>query len=228
MGNQGVRQNLCVAAARGGHLAVLEVLAESGRLFSGSGRLACAAAAIGGHLRTLQFLVSSGAKMDPLTTTAACASRFGMGVLAWACDNGCKLRHSAAEAAARRGDVDCLRWLRARGAPCRQDVALCAAAFGHVLVIKYLMEETPCLARSTRGFWAAVARLAADRHHSALHGWLIAAKKLTPNELVRANSASALELQAGVEDGEHGEGLGLWAPEYALHFARLRARECMR
>lgn len=218
-----------VAAARGGHLHVLRWAREAG--CPRPSKHACSAAAIGGHLAVLQWLREYGVRWEPLTATWAAAGGH-LELLRWACAHGCKLQHSACEAAARRGDLACLAWLRARAAPWRADAAFAAAAFGHLHVLEWLVEQPRWPGPQQRPLpprgWLRVAVLAHARGHRPVAEWAAARARADVQAAITAGHAEgvtlrALELQAGVAEGQCGDGLGRFAAEYSAAFSRRRA-----
>jgi hypothetical protein len=97
---------MCAAAAGGGHLAVLRWLRESGCNWDEE---TCAAAARGGHLVGVRHPHPS-----------RCFGAAGVGhldVLRWARANGCEWDEETCRAAACRGHLATLQWARANGCP---------------------------------------------------------------------------------------------------------------
>jgi hypothetical protein len=117
------------AAARGGHLPVLEWLRSQACPWDES---ACSAAAEGGQLAALQWLRRRGAPWDFLT----CAKAAGAGhleVLRWAHAQGCPLSEHVQRLALRGEHVHVLRWAADVGCPADLETRELAAALGVAL-----------------------------------------------------------------------------------------------
>lgn len=146
-----------VAAARGGHLHMLEWLLSTHvcvgdrewrtdpvfhALVYSYGPLVCSAAAAGGHLRVLQFCREKGIPWGHSTPSSA--ARGGhLAVLRWAFQHGCRVdRRLVCHIAARRGDVNVLQWALDQGFPVLDRwVCSAAAAGGHLELLQWLRER---------------------------------------------------------------------------------------
>ena len=105
---------LCWAAARGGHLEVLQWARANGCPWD---EMTCSRAAEGGHLELLQWARANGCPWDKGTCTGA-AKGGHLKVLKWARDNGAPWVMAELISAAEEGDQDKLaRWLRGRNGP---------------------------------------------------------------------------------------------------------------
>jgi hypothetical protein len=157
-----------------------------------------------------------------MTATAAVAGGH-LDLLRALCEAGLKPQHAACEAAARRGDLLSLQYLRARRVPWRVDCSFCAAAYGHLHILQFIasVEDRPI---HTLDAWRNIAALALSRGHAEVAQWVVNSGYVGAIALDRCTSTSALALKGGVDEGAAGEGLGAWAPAYAPAFARRRAR----
>ena len=105
------------------------------------GCMACAAAAKGGHLHVLQFLRSGqmNAKWNWKTPMKA-AERGHLEVLRWAMENHCPVDPYTYHGAATYGHVHILEYLHTTHAPYASFAANAAAREGHVHVLKWFAE----------------------------------------------------------------------------------------
>jgi hypothetical protein len=103
----------CSAAARGGHLGVLQWLNENGCRWNPG---TCEAAAWGGHLEMLQWARQNGFPWNVKTCINA-AYRGHLQVLQWAHQNGCPWSEETCQYAAWEGHLEVLRWARQNGCP---------------------------------------------------------------------------------------------------------------
>ncbi|KAG5193152.1 hypothetical protein JKP88DRAFT_156673 [Tribonema minus] len=107
--NCSLTERACEKAARSGHVAALEALADGDALW----RTTTAAAAALGHLEVLHVAHQRGAPWAE--GTARAAAKYGhLHLLQWAEEHGCPCNLQQLEAVATRNDV--LAWLRLRHA----------------------------------------------------------------------------------------------------------------
>jgi hypothetical protein len=109
----GARLDTCEAAARGGHLSVLQWARASGCPWN---ERTCSAAARGGHLAMLQWARANGCPWNQNTCSEA--ARDGhLAVLQWARANCCPWDSFTCEWAAGNGHLAVGEWARANGCP---------------------------------------------------------------------------------------------------------------
>lgn len=142
----------CRAAARGGHVRILDwmlkrnkskiVSASTVHAAAAGGQLDCLKwlralgapwaretakmAAVGGHFELLRWARSKGCPWDE-DTPAFCAQHGHLDMLQWAVTNGCPWDSDACYCAARGGQLEALQWLRAHGCPWDPDKCYRAA-----------------------------------------------------------------------------------------------------
>ena len=121
-------EDLCMAAARGGHLEELKVLRASGWPWD---TRTCASAAARGHLEVLQWLRVNGCPWDRNTCAAAAYSGH-LNVLQWARANGAPWDEETCKDAAEGRYLDILRWARTNGCPWTEATRRKAAQLGYV------------------------------------------------------------------------------------------------
>lgn len=122
-----------VAAARGGHVKVLQWAQENGCAWDVR---ACNAAAAAGHLETLQWL----RQHDCPWGSSTCASAAGEGkleVLQWAWREGCPWDATVCISAAAGGHLKVLKWARQRGCPWHARVCTVASKRRHTEVLHW-------------------------------------------------------------------------------------------
>ena len=125
------------AAARGGHMHIIQWLLDMGCTMSPS---ACAAAAEAGNLELLKWLRKNGCKWDEDScASAACGGHYQ--ILKWLRENGCEWNSQTCFYIARRGDLGMLKWANSNGCILNVDVASGAATNGHLEILKYLQEQ---------------------------------------------------------------------------------------
>ena len=101
---------LCWAAARGGHLEVLQWARANGCPWD---EMTCKGAALSGSLEVLQWLRANGCPWNEYTSSwAARGGHFE--VLQWARANGCPWNKWTCTFAARSGHLEVLQWARAK------------------------------------------------------------------------------------------------------------------
>ena len=106
----------------------------------------CAAAARGGHLDVLQWMRSQDPPCPWNTWTCSVAAEHGhLGVLQWLRANGCSWDENTSSYAARRGHLAVLQWLRSQDPPCPWDQQVCneAARRGHLPTLQWLRSQDP-------------------------------------------------------------------------------------
>jgi hypothetical protein len=123
--SRGVDSEASIAAARAGHLHVLEWLRERA--------LACRAAAAPGAAE------DDGA-LDPQILSAAAAGGH-LPILKWARENGCRLHWGTCTTAARGGHLTILQWARKEGSFWDEDTCSAAAESGVLAVLKWAREN---------------------------------------------------------------------------------------
>ena len=140
-------KNAGVAAASGGHLAVLQ-WARAQQPPCPWDALTCTAAAEGGHLAVLQWARSQPppCPWDESTCTAA-AYGGHLAVLQWARAQQppCPWDEETCRLAARQGQLAALEWLRAQQPPCPWDKSTCiaAASGGQLAVLQWARSQRP-------------------------------------------------------------------------------------
>ena len=125
---------LCVAAARRGHLEVLQWARANGYLWN---EWTCAFAAEGGHLELLQWARANGCLWDWKTCGFAAVGGH-LEVLQWAHENGCTQNANTCWRAAEGGHLEMLQWARANGCPWDEWTCEGAAKGGHLEVLQWV------------------------------------------------------------------------------------------
>jgi hypothetical protein len=143
----GTLEACVVAAAVAGRLDVLQwcndLLDQSFDIDATGAALALASACQGGHLEVAEWLHTHGAEFDDDGLAWACLSG-QQPIVEWAMGHGCERgdRESAAcTAAALRGHLPLLRWLRGQEFDFDPDACVAAASGGHVPALQYLREQ---------------------------------------------------------------------------------------
>ena len=114
MAVNGVGPYTCTAAARGGHLAVLQYARQNGSAWSSS---TCEAAARGGHLAVLQYAHQNGCAWGPRVCSAA-AAHGNLSILKLLRKHGCPRNSCTSREAAMYNRLEMLKWSRQQQAPC--------------------------------------------------------------------------------------------------------------
>ena len=123
-----IRGQICLAAARGGHLECMKWAYEMG--FSMDSEV-CTAAAEGGYLDCLKWARKKNCTW--YSDTCRAAARGGhLYCLIWARENGCHWNSDTCSAAAGGGHLDCLKWAREHGCLWHADTCIAAARGGHL------------------------------------------------------------------------------------------------
>jgi len=139
-------EDLCSAAARGGHLHVLQWLRSRDPPHAW-GKLTCAAAAQGGHLEVLQWLRYQSRCPWSVNSCSAAARGGHLEVLKWmrSQKHRCRWDANTCSSAAAVGNLTVLQWLRNQNPPCPWNShAVCyAAAGGHVETLLWLLNQNP-------------------------------------------------------------------------------------
>lgn len=145
------RRSLCMAAAKSGHLAVLQWLAKQtcGNLSDNNlYRTASSAAAAGGHVNILQWLSTQAPASTWYSGLCQDAASYGyVEVLMWlrAQDPPCPWDEDVCLLAAAEGHLEVLQWLRAQDPPCPWDDNTCdwAAEHGHLAILQWAKAQNP-------------------------------------------------------------------------------------
>jgi hypothetical protein len=153
--------SICYLAARGGHLAALQ-LARDRKVEWGA--MTLHEAARHGRLALMQWARANGCPWSA-STTAAAASRGHLDVLRWLRENGCPWDFSAYIGATMCGHHDVLRWLCDAGCPKWKRVCQTAAGIGRLDILQW--------ARCAGFLWDSlkVMRAAAENGHLAILQW---------------------------------------------------------
>ena len=132
-------KELCLEAAKGGRLHVLQYLRDSVGCPWDADEM-CHVAAEGGSVEILQYAHENGCRLDERTCWKAAAGGH-FGVLKYAHEHGCPWDEETCMEAARGGHLHVLRYLHANGCP--WDYATCkyAARGGHLDVLKYAVKR---------------------------------------------------------------------------------------
>jgi len=109
----------------------------------------CGYAAYGGHLEVVKWMQAlEGCPWDNLRVCEAAVHGKHLGVLEWLHDIAWTWNVDVCVYAARRGNMEMLKWLLGKGCPCDESACaeLCAEAaeHGHMEVRQWLLEEYPC------------------------------------------------------------------------------------
>jgi hypothetical protein len=140
--------DLCEAAAAGGHLPALQLLATSGWDMTAD---VVSAAAGGGHAAVLRWLLEvCGVSHSDEAPYASCwaAERGDIPMLEYLRDKGWPLHETTVQTAAYGGHLRVLQWLGAQDPPLSWTAAVCsmAASRGHLHVLQWLRsQDPPCL-----------------------------------------------------------------------------------
>ncbi|KAJ1380181.1 hypothetical protein B484DRAFT_462329, partial [Ochromonadaceae sp. CCMP2298] len=169
------RMEIAPIAASGGHLEVLQLLAEEegymNRHVEWSTRT-CSFAAAGGQLEVLEWLRAQDPPCPWGISTGVAAARVGhLHVLEWlrAQDPPCPWSEETSTTAAAEGQLEVLKWLRAQDPPCPWGANTCttAANYGRTEVLEWLRAQVPPCEWTIRA-----TTYAAKRGHLATLQWM--------------------------------------------------------
>ncbi|KAJ1630237.1 hypothetical protein T492DRAFT_1144702 [Pavlovales sp. CCMP2436] len=139
---------VCRAAAKGGHLEVLQLLCSRGVRWDNKGSGVCAAAAGYGRLDVLKWAHAAGCPWDGAVSGAA-ALHGHLELLQWAYDEGCPCDERVCARAALKDDFKMLAWAHSKGVPCTSGVLNAAVLGGNLQIAQWLHARgvtwlTPC------------------------------------------------------------------------------------
>ena len=129
---------LCAVAAEGGQLRVLEWLASAGYKMD---EITSSWAAGGGQLEVLQWLRQKGVPCSARVLSEAIEAGPHMHVVDWALEGGCAVDAYVCAASARKGDLQLLQRMHAKGGSLEAYTCAQAAKVGKLEVLQWLREK---------------------------------------------------------------------------------------